>query len=84
MEKFRRKPAEVEAMQLTIEMFDDVFPLDGVVYDPYGCTVRVVRLEDPPLAGVGDWLVRGVNGGLSIYTPEDFDAAYEKVEPPDA
>lgn len=89
MERFRRKSAHVEAMQLTIEVFDAEHPsdlhLNGVVYDPYRCTARVVGLDDPPLAGVGDWLVRGENGALSIYTPADFGATYEKAtpEPPD-
>ena len=83
MAKFRKKPVEIEARQLTelsgpeIWEWADSKPL----YDPEGnvCGLRIYTLEGDMRAEFGDWIIKGVKGEFYPCKPDIFDATYEPV-----
>lgn len=87
MEKFRIKSIEIEAIQITDEMFDAPHPNDlhipGVIYDPVRRIVtKDERIYSLGFATVGDWIIRGQLGWISFDNSTHFDMVYEKVPVP--
>lgn len=84
MEKFRKKPVVVEAVQITETTFNAPHPnpehVIGVIYDPLKCQVEIPTLEGVMIGNLGDWIIRGVNGELYPCKPDIFEKTYEKVE----
>lgn len=84
MQKFRKKPVVIEAVQITDKTFDDPHPnpehLKGVIYDPQARCVYINTLEGTHRGDVGDWIIRGIKGELYPCKPDIFDATYDKVE----
>lgn len=91
MEKFRKKPVVVEAVQLT-----DAADCDWDVISKWcGGRLRntahgfssadpVTYLEIPTLEGImiaseGDWIIKGVNGEFYPCKPDIFEKTYERV-----
>lgn len=89
-QKFRKKPVEIEAMQLTDETAaaviewvglpsSHVFPagenwVTGEVEDGY---LVIPTLEGNMRANLGDWIIRGVKGEFYPCKPNIFAATYE-------
>lgn len=95
-EKFRKKPVEIEAMQ--VHYYYD----DATRHYDYGNTQELLRwigddarvdiepsgemaflittLEGEMYAKSGDWIIEGVNGEFYPCKPDIFDKTYEKVE----
>ena len=91
--RYRNKPVEVDAFQLTDperiapEWFtqavaDEVVWIDRSLQDGhvkvYGCTIHTP--EGKMHAKLGDYIIRGVNGELYSCKPDIFQKTYEKVE----
>lgn len=87
--KFRKKPVEIEAMELTEEYADVVADWCGgkVSYVPDGTSLQVLQLVVliPTLEGVmtaseGDWIIKDVKGEFYPCKPDIFEATYEASE----
>ena len=88
MQKFRKRPVVIEAVQITASTFDSSHPNPEhlassescrVVYDPIERCVRIHTLEGVMTGNVGDWIIRGVQGELYPCKPDIFAATYEMV-----
>lgn len=81
MEKFRKRPVVIEAMQVTDEVFDGPHPnplhIKGLTYDPVKRCVEINTLEGVMVAQVGDWIIRGIKGELYPCKPGVFAETYE-------
>lgn len=90
MAKYRKKPVEVEAFQISMgaigrrdypKWFADAVAR-GVVYQkanpdyPVECTIRT--LEGEMDANLGDYIIKGVNGELYPCKPDIFGKTYER------
>ncbi len=87
MTKYRKKPVEIEAIQLTPETFRDVIafvPIDqfgaGGQHDDGRVYVSIRTLEGTMRADEGDWIIRGVQGEFYPCKPDIFAATYEPAE----
>lgn len=93
MQKFRKKPIEVEAVQWTGENTSDV--IDWVLatgsrsarwheaekFQKGGREhIAIDTLEGTMRAEFGDWIIRGVQGEHYPCKPDIFAATYEAVE----
>lgn len=84
-ERFRKKPVEIEAMQLTRENgpklweWADSKPLYGPTGEVEG--LRIYTLEGDMRADFGDWIIRGVKGEFYPCKPDIFEATYDPVAP---
>lgn len=90
MPKFRKKPVEIEAVQMvngnTLEVVD--FIRDGggnyrTVTHPRDSRqdeVFVITLEGEMRAVEGDWIIRGVQDEFYPCKPDIFAATYEPIE----
>jgi hypothetical protein len=84
MNKYRKKPVVIEAVQLTDSTFDAPHPnpehIAGLIYDPIQRAAYVPTLEGTMKARIGDWIIRGVQGELYPCKPDIFAATYDPVE----
>jgi hypothetical protein len=86
MKKYRKKPAVIEAVQITDEWFDGrrINPLhiigEDILYNPYLRVVKIKTLEGTMVGVVGDWIIKGVRGEYYPCKPDIFEETYEKVE----
>lgn len=86
MQKFRKKPVEIEATQLIDNNFrslDDI-PLSHCKNwrtgnDEEGFFVAIPTLEGEMKARNNDWIIRGIKGEYYPCKPDIFEATYEKV-----
>ena len=85
---FRKKPVEIQAVQLTrenvaqVEEFINGRAEEALRPGPWrGITkgVRIHTLEGDMLASWGDWIIRGVQGGFYPCKPDIFAATYDEV-----
>ena len=84
---YRKRPVEIEAMQLTSSNATEVAAWrDGQTVSadcsgdgpPY--VVRIDTLEGSMIAGLGDYVIRGVQGEFYPCKPDIFGATYEAVD----
>jgi hypothetical protein len=84
MNRFRKKPVVIEAMQITDAVFDAPHPsslhIRGLTYDPVLRQVRIPTLEGVMVASLGDWIIRGVKGEYYPCKPDIFDMTYEPAD----
>ena len=93
VQRFRKKPVEVEAVQYTPESRYDVIQWmtehglepqhqsadeDGAIYDL--ARLGIHTLEGTMTADLDDWIIKGVAGEFYPCKPEIFAATYEPVE----
>ncbi|HEX7349126.1 MAG TPA: hypothetical protein VF264_05720 [Rhodanobacteraceae bacterium] len=78
MQKYRKKPVEVEALQFVAGVRP---PLKGVrYYGPESLGGECCYVDTPEgkmRAAPGDWIIRGVNGELYPCGPDVFAKTYE-------
>lgn len=89
--KFRKKPVEVEAFQVTRgnRWSPDSWPewarracrreAIRVATVPSACDLEVVTLEGAMRVNFDDWIIQGVKGELYPCKPDIFAATYEPV-----
>jgi hypothetical protein len=87
MEKFRKKPVEIEATQLIDNNFRslDTIPLshckDWITgNDEEGFFVAIPTLEGEMKARNNDWIIRGIKGEYYPCKPYIFYATYESID----
>lgn len=86
---YRKKPVEIQAMELTKENREEVAAWCGghfepdVVYRMAGIipdgSLDIPTLEGVMAAKVGDFVIRGVKGEFYPCKPDIFAATYEEV-----
>jgi hypothetical protein len=83
---FRKKPVEIQAVQLTRENGAEVWEWadSKPFYGPDGTVtgLAIYTLEGRMKADFGDWIIRGVKGEFYPCKPDIFEASYEPAEPP--
>lgn len=82
--KYRKKPVEIEAIQLTEDNTCEVLTFcnshNDIVASNDNGTVSIRTLEGTMVANVGDYVIRGVKGEYYPCKPDIFEATYDKVE----
>lgn len=87
MGKYRKRPVVIEAMQFvdqtSVEPIvnwagPDVRPARVMGGSDY-TSFHIVTLEGTMQAGLGDWIIRGVQGEFYPCKPDIFEATYEAV-----
>ena len=80
MAKFRKKPVEIEAIQLTEDNIDALVEFCGNKIKSHPLTGVVIEtLEGNMLASKGDWIIKGVHGEFYPCKPNIFELTYEAV-----
>lgn len=86
IQKFRKKPVVVEAVQFTDEkknmVLNDVRQWQQNVYPSITAIDRepiliIPTLEGEMTASLNDWIIRGVNGEVYPCKPDIFEKTYE-------
>lgn len=83
--KFRKKPVEIEARQLTSTNAGEIasWCFGNVRGGPGGGSrdgsVLIDTLEGQMVASVGDWVIEGIHGEFYPCKPDIFEATYEPV-----
>jgi hypothetical protein len=80
--RFRKKPVEIEAVQLTPLSIGNVEAFvggDAGVDHEHGGLV-IATLEGAMHASMGDWIIKGVQGEFYPCKPDIFEQTYEPVE----
>lgn len=82
--KYRKKPVEIEAMQLTEANACDVLSFcnntgDIVASKEDDGTISIKTLEGTMTASIGDYVIKGVKGEFYPCKPDIFEATYDKV-----
>lgn len=87
MDKYRKKPVVIEAVQITVHRKTDLKVLadwcGGRVADqivPESWRIAIDTLERTMYADANDWIIRGVKGEFYPCKPDIFDATYERVD----
>ncbi len=88
--KFRKKPVEIEAIQITQYPGDNADEVarwcyGRVAWGPYlngvpQPQVLIATLEGMMTGNVGDWIIRGIKGEFYPCKPDIFEATYEPVD----
>jgi hypothetical protein len=80
MDKYREKPVEIEAIQLTEENIDKIIKFCGDKIKWHPLTGIVIEtLEGNMTADKGDYIIKGVKGEFYPCKPDIFKLTYEKV-----
>ena len=86
-ERYRKKPVVIEAMQLVGENAAEVAAWCGGLVESADCSgdgplyvVRIDTLEGSMIAGLGDYVIRGVKGEFYPCKPDIFEQSYDKAE----
>ncbi len=82
MSRFRRRPAEIDAIQWTGSNFPDVADLvttrpGGREPDVIGAVLRLYPRQGSTLATPGDWILVGADDALEVQTDALFCSLYE-------
>ena len=82
MNKYRKKPVIIEAIEWTGYNFTDTEKFITVSYNVNleEKTITISTLEGDIRANVGDYIIKGVKGEFYPCKPDIFEATYELVE----
>lgn len=83
--KYRKKPVEIEAMQLTADNACEVLTFcngsgDIVASKEDDGTISIKTLEGTMIASIGDYVIKGVKGEFYPCKPDIFEATYDKID----
>lgn len=77
--RFRKKPVEVEAVQLSALTLNKVEDFVGGDLEVRNGEVIIATLEGAMHAGIGDWIIKGVHGEFYPCKPDIFEETYELI-----
>ena len=83
VQRFRKKPVEIEAIQWTGGNADEIELFVGDSYETWLPTteqIEIRTLEGPITASRGDWVIKGVQGEFYPCKPDIFAATYEAAD----
>lgn len=92
IQRFRKKPMEIEAVQWTGDNKEEIDKFVGVelayASNEDGSDIRLDMLMIPTLesaheASKGDWIIKGIKGEFYPCKPDIFEETYERVEDED-
>jgi len=83
--KYRKKPIIIEALQVTAEMLNDPegnfkhldVPKDTIIWHDSWSYVAVRNATGLNHAGVGDWIITGLDGEIYVCPGDKFERTYE-------
>jgi len=87
--RFRKRPLEIDAFQLTEEFFtgehpNPLHPKDSrIVYNPLLRVATIETLEGVMTASIGDWIITGIAGELYPCRNDIFEKTYERILTPE-
>lgn len=88
--KYTKKPVVIEAVRWTGANLREVIDFTGLhpsankwTWEEYESVVlkdglKIFTLEGPMMAGVGDWIIRGIKGEYYPCKPDIFEATYKR------
>lgn len=87
VQKFRKKPVVIEALQWTGENIEEIKDFAGggaVIHKIFEGTgpeyfLQIITLEGVMEASHGDFIIKGVNGEFYPCKPDIFEKTYELV-----
>ena len=83
VQRFRKKPVVIEAIQLTEENVDAIIEFCGSKVKSHPMTGVVIEtLEGNMIASNLDWIIKGVNGEFYPCKPDIFEKTYESADTP--
>jgi hypothetical protein len=84
MPKFRKKPVEIEAIEWDGDQGETLKAIslmgNGQHWRIEGDDLIIITLEGEMRASPGDYVIRGVQGGLYPCKPDIFATTYDRVE----
>lgn len=91
MGRYRKKPVEIEAIQISLSTEHEISKWsEGKVYpspileptedNPKGCYWQIKTLEGVMTAIPGDYIIKGVKGEFYPCKPEIFELTYDKID----
>ncbi len=82
--KYRKKPVVIEAMELTYESFREAYKWLGNNADfgaaQDGTFLNIITLEGTMSAHVGDYIIKGIKGEFYPCKSDIFKSTYEIVK----
>lgn len=83
--KYRKKPIEIEAIQFIGNNDTDIIAFLGddrpnVMWSGDEKSILILTLEGVMKCGLGNWIIRGVNGELYPCRDDIFRKTYEAVD----
>jgi len=78
-QKFRKKPVEIEAVQLGPLNLEEVERFVGGDLEIRNGEVIIATLEGALHASPNDWIIKGVKGEFYPCKPDIFEATYDAV-----
>ena len=80
--KFRKKPVVIDAVEWKGDNFIEVDNFITIPHEtfPSQGIVKIPTLEGIMEAGMGDYIIKGVNGEFYPCKPDIFEKTYEIVE----
>ena len=82
--RYRKKPVEIEAIQLTESNACDVLTFcnknGDIIASNEDGTISIKTLEGTMTANIGDYVIKGVAGEFYPCKPDIFEATYDIVE----
>ena len=88
MEKYRKRPVVIEAIQLKLDssninqivaISEEFEAIRFHVGEKSGYNLLINTLEGKMTANPGDWIIKGVKGEFYPCKPDIFEKTYEKV-----
>jgi hypothetical protein len=79
---YRKKPVEIQAVQLTPFNLDEVEGFVGGDLQTRNDEIIIATLEGAMPASLNDWIIRGIKGEFYPCKPDIFAATYEAVPCP--
>jgi len=85
---FRKKPVEIEAIQLRSDTLIELYDFLGITnkgsflncghgIDPTDGKFKITTLEGVHIAEINDWIIKGVKGEFYPCKPDIFEMTYE-------
>ena len=80
VQKYKKKPVVIEAIQLTLFNFDEVEEFVGgdIGKNKKGETV-IATLEGAMVCSINDYIIKGVKGEFYPCKPDIFQQTYDKI-----
>ena len=81
--RYRKKPVEVEAIQLTQDNMVEVLTFcnhKDIIASSEGSNISIKTLEGTMIGNVGDYIIKGVAGEFYPCKPDIFEATYEPAK----
>ena len=80
VQKFVKKPVEIEAIQWVGDNTAEVMEFVGPMIHPTSSSTLGIRtLEGVMDAAVGDWIIKGVKGEFYPCKPDIFEMTYDRA-----